>query len=350
MENHHVYMRRCLELAATALGETLTNPMVGAVLVYDGQIISEGFHKGFGLPHAEVDAISKITDNELLSKCTLYVSLEPCCHYGKTPPCTSLILSSGIKRVIVATLDPNPLVHGKGVEELRRAGVDVLVGVLDQEARWLNRRFFTFHQKQRPYVILKWAQSKDGFIDIHRKENEKGIRWISHPYTRQLVHQWRSQEMAILVGRKTIQIDNPLLTTRLWNGRHPVRIVIDPSCSLKPFYFVFSDDSPTFVFHDNQHSYTDRFSSSVRFFPVSFNKSHVLQDILSILYKENILSIIVEGGKYTLEQFLQNALWDEIRIIEGSASFGSGVKAPILPFYPAQMQLLETDIIRFIYR
>lgn len=348
--DHEKFMIRCFELAIKGLGYTKSNPLVGALLVHDGKIISEGFHRGYGLAHAESEAIDRVTDKSLLPLSTLYISLEPCCHYGKTPPCTKLIKSMNIKRVVISTLDPNPVVSGKGLVQLKEAEIDVITGILETEGRWLNRRFFTYHEKKRPYVILKWAQSEDGFMDINRSENHKGIHWISHLFNRQLVHKWRSQEMAILVGCKTVQIDDPQLTTRLWHGNNPIRILIDPKCVLSTMFQVFSDNTSVFLFHDTNVKPLVRYPDHVKLVAIDFQSPTALNEILYQLYLNGINSVIVEGGKHTIEQFIIHELWDEARVIQGDVLFKNGLKAPVLPQVATFSEQVNNDFIFYYYR
>ncbi len=250
-----LYMSRCLELAANGMGNVAPNPMVGSVVVYKDTIIAEGYHKEYGHDHAERMAINAVKDKDLLSESTLYVSLEPCSHFGKTPPCTDLIIESGIKRVVVATKDPNPKVQGRGIETLREAGIDVTVGVLDKEARELNRRFLVYHVRKRPYVILKWAQTLDGYIDSVRKADDPiAPVWITNDLARTLVHRWRSEEQAILIGTNTVAKDNPRLDVRDWSGRNPMRVVLDRKLRLSPDFHVFDGTIPTIVFIGNNSS------------------------------------------------------------------------------------------------
>ena len=224
---HEKFMQRCLELAAIGSGYVAPNPMVGCVIVANDLIIGEGYHRIFGGPHAEVNAFDEVENEDLLSSATLYVSLEPCSHFGKTPPCVDLIISKKIQRVVIGCRDSNPAVSGKGIDRLKRAGIEVIEGVLENECRWLNKRFFTFHERQRPYIVLKWAQTQDGYIDRIRGEASSGINWVTSETTKSLVHKWRSEEQSILVGRNTIINDNPSLTVREYDGRNPIRIVID---------------------------------------------------------------------------------------------------------------------------
>ena len=248
MNIHEKYIKRCIELAQNGLGTTYPNPMVGSVIVYDGQIIGEGWHKKAGEPHAEVNAVNSVKDKSLLKKATIYVSLEPCSHFGKTPPCCDLIIANEIPNVVVGTVDPNEKVAGKGILKLIEAGANVTVGVLENECNELNKRFFTFHQKKRPYIILKWAESLDGFLAPEKAGNQdRKPVWITNQYSRQLVHKWRTEEQAILVGTQTVVDDNPKLNARDWNGNNPTRIVIDRNNRIDPDSFIFDDTVKTVI-------------------------------------------------------------------------------------------------------
>ncbi|MFM1811043.1 MAG: bifunctional diaminohydroxyphosphoribosylaminopyrimidine, partial [Bacteroidota bacterium] len=249
MTEDEQYIQRCIDLAYQGQGKVAPNPMVGCVIVKDGVIIGEGYHEIFGGPHAEINAIRNVGDDSAIQGSTVYVSLEPCTHFGKTPPCTLAILALKPRRVVIGSRDTNPSVAGKGIDRLKREGIEVVEGVLEDECRALNKRFFTFHEKRRPYVILKWAQTQDGFLDRNREEDEVGIHWISSPETKVLVHKWRSEEQGILVGRNTILNDNPSLTVREFSGTNPTRIVIDSNLKLSKDVGVFSNEAPTLVFN-----------------------------------------------------------------------------------------------------
>lgn len=299
-------MRRCLELAKNGLGTTYPNPLVGSVIVCDGKIIGEGWHRKSGESHAEILAMRAVSDKNLLKKSTIYVNLEPCSHFGKTPPCADSIISAGIPEVVIGTTDPNPEVAGNGIRKLEAAGVKVSSEILTEECDHLNRRFFTFHRKKRPYVILKWAESKDGFIAPLTKASAEPF-WISNPYSKQLVHKWRSEEHGILIGSQTAIDDNPSLTTRDWFGNNPVRIAIDNRNRIPKESHIFDDQARTIVL-----SNTDS-----------------CQSVLSELHRQNILSVIVEGGRQTLQSFIDSGDWDEARVFVGQNTIGDGVKAPV---------------------
>jgi diaminohydroxyphosphoribosylaminopyrimidine deaminase/5-amino-6-(5-phosphoribosylamino)uracil reductase len=321
MTVHEQYMRRCIELAQLGAGEVSTNPMVGAVVVCDGKIIGEGYHKKFGGPHAEVNAINSVKNPELLSKSEIYVSLEPCAHFGKTPPCADLIISKHIPKVYVGTLDPFSKVDGKGIQKLKAAGIEVVTGILEKECQELNKRFFTSVNLKRPYVILKWAQSADGFIDKDFKSTK-----ISNSLTNILNHKWRSEEDAILVGRKTASVDNPSLTNRLWTGKNPVRVVLDKSLKLSKNLNLFDDSVTTIVF--TEHDVTESCSKTV-YHKIDFS-NNLAQNILTALNDMKIQSLIVEGGALTHQLFLESNLWDEIRIFQSDDILENGTKA-VLP-------------------
>ena len=300
-------MQRCIQLAQFGEAGAPPNPLVGAVIVCRGRIIGEGYHRRCGGPHAEVNAIRSVSDQSLLRQSTLYVSLEPCAHYGKTPPCADLIIEKGIPRVVVGCIDPFAKVCGLGIRKLREAGVEVAVGALEDECRRLNRRFFTFHEKQRPWVTLKWAQSRDGFIDRLRRDDEASAQ-LSTPFTQMLVHRLRARSQAILVGTQTALRDNPSLTNRLWPGGQPLRLVIDRHGILPPTLRLFDDSAPTHVYPTGD-----------------------LTEILSDLHQRGIQSLLVEGGARLLRSFLEQGLWDEARVETAAISLGQGVRAPEIP-------------------
>jgi len=324
MATEEQYMQRCIDLARLGEGDVSPNPMVGCVIVSGGKIIGEGYHRRYGRPHAEVNAIGLVKDQELLKKSTLYVSLEPCSHFGKTPPCTDLIISKKIPGVVIGTIDTSEKVAGKGVEKLIKAGIDVSVGVLEEECRELNKRFFTYHEKKRPYIILKWAQTIDGFIDIDRGEEDFGEpTWITGETALRMGHKIRSAEDAILVGRKTAVKDNPSLKVYNWAGRDPVRVVLDPSLKLPKNLKLFDNSAKTLVFN----SIIARTEKNTEYIKIK-SGHNLLPEILDELYNRQILSLIVEGGRQLLESFLTGNLWDEIHQFAGNKIFCSGVKAP----------------------
>ncbi|MGC3945975.1 MAG: bifunctional diaminohydroxyphosphoribosylaminopyrimidine deaminase/5-amino-6-(5-phosphoribosylamino)uracil reductase RibD [Chryseolinea sp.] len=312
------FMRRAMELAERGRGSVSPNPLVGCVIVYDGNVIGEGWHQRYGGPHAEVNAVQSVSDHQLLKRATAYVTLEPCSHFGKTPPCADMLVRVGIQRVVISNVDPNPLVSGTGIEKLRAAGIEILTGVLEREGLTLNRRFFTMIQKGRPYIILKWAQTADGFM---ARENYDS-KWISNVYSRQVTHKWRSEEDAIMVGTNTARRDNPQLTTRDWSGRNPTRIVIDKMLSLPRNLNLFDGTAPTVVY--NQLSDEELPQES----RVKITNDDFLAGLLSDLQKRRIQSVIVEGGPTTLQTFVDRNLWDEVRMFVSPSRFGKGLPAP----------------------
>ena len=325
MPSHEKYMQRCLELAALGMGYVSPNPMVGAVVIHNDRIIGEGYHQKYGQAHAEVNAINQVIskfDNhaELLKESTIYVSLEPCAHYGKTPPCADLIIKHQIPKVIVGCRDLFDAVNGKGIEKLQAAGIEVATGILQQECEWLNRRFFTRVQKHRPYVILKWAQTADSFF----APADKSQFWITSPEARKLVHQWRGEEDAVLVGKNTAGIDNPQLNVRYGNGRSPKRIVIDRRLELSKELHLFDQAVETLVFNEVK---TD-IDGNIKYIALEDFDRYVPQYILYQLYLQDIQSVIIEGGAATLSAFIAAGLWDEARIFTGDKMLGAGIKSP----------------------
>jgi len=340
---HDKFMRRCLQLASYGSGFVAPNPMVGCVIVCNDQVIGEGYHKHFGGPHAEVNAFALVEQKELLSEATVYVSLEPCSHQGKTPPCADLLVSNNIKRVVIGCRDSNPVVSGKGIERLKRAGIEVIEGVLEEECRQLNKRFFTFHERRRPYVVLKWAQTLDGFIDRVRNEDIKGINWVSSELTKTLVHKWRSEEQSILVGRNTIINDNPSLTVREYDGQNPIRIVIDSQLQISQDLNIYSNEAPTLVFNRIKNEKKE----NVEWIKISETST---ANILEELYKREISSVFVEGGSRTLQYFIIDNVWDEARVIVGNTKFGDGIKAPIINRIPTDSFKFGEDRIYIYFR
>lgn len=327
MNIHEKYIKRCIKLSKNGFGTTYPNPMVGSVIVYENQIIGEGWHKKAGEPHAEVNAIRSVKDKSLLKKATIYVSLEPCSHFGKTPPCCDLIIEHQIPNVVVGTVDPNEKVAGNGIKKLIAAGANVTVGILENECNELNKRFFTFHQEKRPYIILKWAESQDGFLSPEKEiDQDRKPVWITNTYSRQLVHKWRSEEQAILVGTQTVIDDNPKLNTRDWSGNNPVRVVLDQNNRIAKDSFVFDNSVKTIVFTKSE---TNISAENTNFEVIDFNQN-IIPQILAVLYQNQIQSIIIEGGLQTLQSFIDQNIWDEARIFIGNTSFGKGTKAPFI--------------------
>lgn len=331
-------MNRCLELARMGRNRVAPNPMVGAVIVHNDCIIGEGYHREFGEPHAEVNAIQSVKNQNLLQDATLYVNLEPCSHYGKTPPCTDLIVEKHIKRVVIGCLDSNPEVAGKGVIHLQNNGIDVRVGILEAESRKLNRRFFTFYEKKRPYIILKWARSADGYMDVIRTAKKPEINWISTIQSKRLVHTWRAMEPAILVGNKTVINDDPELTTREVHGKNGLRIIIDPKLKTNVKYKVYNKESKTLVYNVLKNAFDDNIA-----YIKAPDNHEFLPFILADLYRLNVLSVMVEGGKKTLMHFIENNLWDEARVINGKVFFKTGLEAPNLHRMPDTQYQIGTD-------
>ena len=318
MIKEEFYIKRCLELAKKALGNTYPNPMVGAVIVHNGKIIGEGYHKKAGEPHAEINAINAVEDKSLLSESEIYVSLEPCSHYGKTPPCAVKLKEIGFKKVIIGCRDSHGKVDGKGIEILKNAGIEVVSGILENECRALNKRFFCFHEKKRPYIILKWAQSGDQFLDKDFQPTP-----IGNALTKQFVHQLRSEEHAILVGTNTALVDNPSLTVREVIGKNPTRILIDFDLKVPSNFKILNDEAPTLVF--NQIKNED--VRNVKF--IKIEKENLLENLMKKLYEEQIQSVIIEGGSFTLQKFIDAELWDETIIIRNeNLLLQNGTPAP----------------------
>lgn len=335
------YMQRALQLARLGGIAVAPNPLVGAVIVLNDEIIGEGYHRRFGEAHAEVNAVNSVEDQSLLENATIYVTLEPCSHFGKTPPCTDLLVRSKFKRVVIAQVDPFSEVAGRGIEKLRNAGIQVDCGILEQEAIELNKRFITLHTKKRPYVTLKWAETRDGFIDRDRTaENQRGINWISQPETQVITHQLRTSEQAILVGWKTVLNDDPSLTARAFAGKNPVRIVIDPELKAPKNAAVFTDGQKTLVFNRLEEKIQD----SVQYLKL---ENFSPEGILSRLYELQIHSVLIEGGTFTLTRFIESGLWDEALVITGQAVFGSGIQAPVLAKQTTQQISFGKDQLRY---
>ena len=318
--NYHKLMQRCINLGEKALGKTYPNPNVGSLLFYDGKIISESFTSEYGKNHAEINVINKINDNEILKKSTLFVTLEPCSHFGKTPPCCNAIFNKKIKNVVIGCKDPNELVNGGGINFLKSNDVNVEYGILEKECKDLHKRFFTFHEKKRPYIILKWAETIDGFISPSINKSGRPF-WISNKFSRQLSHKWRSKEHAILVGGQTYEIDNPILNARNWDGNDPLR----------------------FILTKNKKIYNNNFE-------IISNKKHLsVNEINDILFEKNIQSIIIEGGKKTLEMFINSNCWDEARVIVSKNKLNSGTKSPVLNSRLINEIMIDGDSIQFYF-
>ncbi|WP_339867514.1 bifunctional diaminohydroxyphosphoribosylaminopyrimidine deaminase/5-amino-6-(5-phosphoribosylamino)uracil reductase RibD [uncultured Algoriphagus sp.] len=321
MKADELYMHRALELAELGRGKVSPNPMVGCVIVHEDKIIGEGYHQEYGKAHAEVNAVNSVKNQELLAEATVYVTLEPCAHFGKTPPCANLLVEKKVKKVIIAAFDSNPLVGGKGIQILKDAGIVVQTGLLEQEARIQNKRFFTQIEKKRPYVILKWAQTKDGFV----AREDYSSKWITNASSRQLVHKWRAEEDAIMVGKNTAKYDDPALNVRDWVGKNPLRLVIDSKLELPNTLKLFDEAVPTICYNTLK---TEE-KGTLEF--VKLNQEFKVEDILEDLHRRNIQSVIIEGGSFLLNKFLSSELWDEARVFTSSNKFGSGIAAPIPP-------------------
>jgi diaminohydroxyphosphoribosylaminopyrimidine deaminase/5-amino-6-(5-phosphoribosylamino)uracil reductase len=320
MNIHEIYMQRCFQVAQNGLGYVAPNPLVGCVIVHDEKIISEGFHQQYGQNHAECNAILHVKDENLLKKSTLYANLEPCSHFGKTPPCVDLIIEKQIPKVVISNFDSNPEVCGKGIERLRNSGIEVITGVLEHEGRFLNRRFFTYIEKKRPYIILKWAESLDGFM-----HNETEC-WITNEAMRNLVHKWRSEESAIMVGTNTVLIDNPQLNVRAYFGKNPLRITIDKNHKLSKDLYFFDHSQPTKIYETSD-----------------------ILEILIDLHTHKIQSIIIEGGAKLLQNFIEKNLWNEARILVGNKHLQNGLKAPKIQGKEIFSSEIEGDKVQVIY-
>lgn len=333
-----IFMQRAIQLARNGLGHVSPNPMVGCVVVLDGKIIGEGYHQKYGGPHAEVNAINSVADKSKLKEATVYVTLEPCSHHGKTPPCADLLISHQVKRVVIAAGDPNPLVNGRGIEKLKAAGIEVDSGVCENEAKDQNIRFNTFFQKNRPYIILKWAQTKDGFI----ARSDFSSKWISNSLSRQLVHKWRTEEDAILIGKNTAIYDNPRLTSRDWKGESPLRIVLDRQKALDQNLNLFTDKQPTLV-------YTLQAPEVIKQTEwIQLNENQFLENVLADLHQRKIQSLIIEGGSTTLQAFIVEGIWDEARVFIGNNTFKEGISAPKLNIEAtSETKILEDRLMTY---
>lgn len=344
--NDEYYMRRCFELAKNGISYVSPNPLVGAVVVHENEIIGEGFHTSHGSAHAEVNAINSVKNKNLLIHSKLYVSLEPCSHYGLTPPCTELIIKNKIPKVIIACLDPNEKVSGKGVKALKSSNIEVITGILEEEAIFLNRRFITFHTKKRPYIILKWAQSKNYFIDIKRNDfsKEKALK-ITNDYADIIVHKWRTEEDAILVGSNTVISDNPRLTARHWHGINPIRICFDRFCKLDKSFNIFNSESTSLIFN----SIKDENINNIKYIKIDYS-DNILQQVLDKTYSLGIQSIIVEGGTETINRFISLNLWDEARVFSAKDLIvEDGIAAPSLNMQAATVRTYNNNELNIYY-
>ncbi|MEO1486348.1 MAG: bifunctional diaminohydroxyphosphoribosylaminopyrimidine deaminase/5-amino-6-(5-phosphoribosylamino)uracil reductase RibD [Bacteroidota bacterium] len=347
MNIHEKYIRRCIEIAKNGIGPAAPNPSVGCVIVCEDQIIGEGYTSPYGGPHAEVNAIASVKDKTLLAKAQIYVTLEPCSHYGKTPPCADLITSHGIPEAYVGLKDPHEKVAGRGIKKLEASGCKVTSGILEKECREHHKRFLTFHEKKRPYIILKWAQSEDGFIAPLQdaRSSEAQPHWISHPHSRQRVHQWRSEEQAILVGTQTVIADNPKLNTRLWEGKDPIRIFLDRTGRVNPDSYILDGSQPTLVFTENT---INTYKEAAETIEIDFSENIPAQ-ICDVLYERNISSVMVEGGARTLQTFIEAGLWDEARVFTGNQNLGAGIPAPTLKGVKSYSEKIHNDTLDYIF-
>ncbi|KQM45849.1 bifunctional diaminohydroxyphosphoribosylaminopyrimidine deaminase/5-amino-6-(5-phosphoribosylamino)uracil reductase RibD [Chryseobacterium sp. Leaf201] len=331
------YISRCIELARKAIGRTYPNPLVGSVIVHNGKIIGEGYHNKAGEPHAEINAISSVADKSLIPESTIYVSLEPCAHYGKTPPCALKIKELGFKKVVIGAMDSHDKVNGKGKKIIQEAGIEAVSGILEKECIELNKRFFTYHEKKRPYIILKWAESADGFMDRDFRPCA-----ISNPLVNQFVHQMRSDEHAILVGTQTALNDNPSLTVRNIAGVNPVRILIDFDLKVPADFNIYNNEAPTLVFN----SVKEGDENNIRF--IKIGRENFLSDLMDALYREQIQSVIIEGGRFTLQQFIDGNLWDEAVVIKNeNLNLENGTRAPEFPLAPKKIKAFSDNVIEF---
>jgi diaminohydroxyphosphoribosylaminopyrimidine deaminase/5-amino-6-(5-phosphoribosylamino)uracil reductase len=341
--SHEFYIKRCLQIAKNGIGTTRPNPSVGAVIVVNNNIIGEGFTAPYGGSHAEVNAINAVANKDLLKQATLYVTLEPCAHFGKTPPCADLIVKHQLKNVVIGCVDSNPLVAGKGVEHLQKSGINVVVGVLETACKTHHKRFFTVQNKKRPYVILKWAETKDGFVAPHSRTAQKPV-WISNAYSQQKVHKLRSKEHAVLVGTRTVLDDNPKLNVRSWSGTNPIRVVLDRTARISPTVTVLDGSVQTIVFSEKQ-KYPFICSPKIHIELIDFSKNIAIQ-ICEVLQKYKIQSLIIEGGSQTLQTFIDAEIWDEAHVYIGAVCFHEGVKAPRLVSGKMTETQLDNDLLK----
>ncbi|MEO0570869.1 MAG: bifunctional diaminohydroxyphosphoribosylaminopyrimidine deaminase/5-amino-6-(5-phosphoribosylamino)uracil reductase RibD [Bacteroidota bacterium] len=340
------YMLRAIELGKNALGSAAPNPAVGCCIVHKDSIIGEGYTNPYGGPHAEVNAIQSVMDPSLLEKATLYVTLEPCSHFGKTPPCSDLIIKKKIPRVVIGLKDPHHKVAGKGIARLKSAGVEITMGIEEKQCRDHHIRFLTFQEKKRPYIILKWAESADGYIapDLSKRNTNAQPYWITNTYSRQLVHQWRSEEQSVLAGTQTVIHDNPRLDVRHWTGSNPVRIVLDRTLKIPKTSHVWDGSSKTIVLTEQK---TGSLPKEVTIETINFDRD-LPAKICEVLYRHQITSVIIEGGTKTLQSFIDGDLWDEARIFTGTTVFGSGTKSPLLTGNPVFKTSIFEDTLTIL--
>lgn len=334
-------MNRCIELAKLGKGKVSPNPMVGAVVVYNNKIIGEGYHEFYGGPHAEVNAINQVKDKSLLKKSTIYVSLEPCAHTGKTPPCADLIVKHNINRVVIGMVDPFAKVNGLGIKRIKENGAEVSTGVLNKECIEINPEFITFHTKKRPYIVLKWAQTKDGFIDIARTpESKQEPNWITNEACRALVHKWRSENSSILIGTNTALCDNPKLDVRTWSGKSPLRIVFDRTLRLPQTLSLFDKKQATIVINEKKNE----LNQLLEYVKIPFD-NNFLKNFNQMLYDRNISSVFVEGGLGILNLFIENNCWDEARVFTGNILFNNGVVAPKICSHKPTQYIFDDSVL-----
>uniref|UniRef100_UPI0040499032 bifunctional diaminohydroxyphosphoribosylaminopyrimidine deaminase/5-amino-6-(5-phosphoribosylamino)uracil reductase RibD n=1 Tax=Flavobacterium sp. TaxID=239 RepID=UPI0040499032 len=341
MTTHEKYMARCIQLAKNGLGTTYPNPLVGSVIVYNGKIIGEGWHKKAGEAHAEVNAINSVKDKTLLSKATIYVSLEPCSHFGKTPPCADLIAYHKIPNVVIGTIDSFAKVAGNGIKKLMQSSAKITLGVLEKECKELNKRFFTFHEKKRPYIILKWAETEDGFIAPLEKDEKKPV-WITNQYSRQLVHKWRTEEQGILVGTNTVLEDNPSLEARDYFGQSPTRIIIDKNNKIEDSFQIKNQKTQTIIITNNDILIK---KTNIIYKIIIFDTDFI-ENLLKYLHSINIQSVIIEGGTRTIQSFIDANLWDEARVFSNNTIFLKGIEAPKLQFKNCTSYSVEEDQLK----
>lgn len=340
MISDEIFMLRCLQLAKNGLGSTYPNPLVGSVIVHQNEIIGEGWHQKSGLAHAEVNAINSVKNKDLLKESTLYVNLEPCSHFGKTPPCADLIIKHNIKKVVVGCIDTFSEISGRGIQKLQNAGIEVVTGVLEEKCKEINKRFFTFHNKKRPFIVLKWAETPNGYFAPFKKQNQSPF-WISNEFSIQKTHQLRSEEQAILVGKNTIFSDNPSLTTRFWQGNSPIRLIIDKKLEIPTHFNVYNDEVLTIFFNKNKKEE----KNNIIFEILDFEKP-IFNQILDYLYQKNIQSLIVEGGAYLLNDIIKKNLWDEAMVFVGENHLQEGIKAPELKISASKEIKIKNDFFK----
>ncbi|MCO6499552.1 MAG: bifunctional diaminohydroxyphosphoribosylaminopyrimidine deaminase/5-amino-6-(5-phosphoribosylamino)uracil reductase RibD [Vicingus serpentipes] len=342
MNIHEKYVFQCLKKAELGFGNVAPNPMVGCLIVHKNKIVGQGYHEKYGENHAEVNAINSVKNKELLKESTLYVNLEPCAHHGKTPPCADLIIKHQIPKVVIGCVDTFSEVSGKGIEKMKNAGIEVIVGVLEKEAKELNKRFFTFHNKKRPYIILKWAETTDGFIDVDRSNQNNTLQdnWITSPTSKKLVHQWRSEEQAIMVGTNTALNDNSQLNVREVEGKNPLRVVLDLKLRLPHHLHIFDQSTPTLIINQIKNNK----QNNLEFIKID-TQQDLINQLLKELYNRNIQSIIIEGGAQLLNTFIESSVWDEARVFTGNKKFKKGLKAPSIKITPLNKLQFDADTL-----